>query len=77
MLKRYSLEIGYCDAYMVQDPNGGFISFEDYEKEKSNGAQPALSEVLAKIEKKAFWDYVPGRAVRVEDVKEILSEYFA
>ena len=48
-----------------------------YWRKRANGAKPMLSEVLAKIEKKAFWDYVPGRAVRVEDVKEILSEYFA
>ena len=51
--------------------------FEEPRNLAKPNAQPALSEVLAKIEKKAFWDYVPGRAVRVEDVKEILSEYFA
>ena len=59
----------------------GHIYHRDCLKKPSNlakpNAQPALCEVLAKIEKKAFWDYVPGRAVRVEDVKEILSEYFA
>ena len=40
-------------------------------------AQPALSEVLAEVEKRAFWDYVPGGAIRIEDLKDVLSEYFA
>ena len=40
-------------------------------------AQPALSEVLAEIEGKAFWDYIPRRVVPVHEVEEILSKYFA
>ena len=39
--------------------------------------KPTLSEVLAKVEKRAFWDYVPGRAIRIEDLEDVLSEYFA
>ena len=52
-------------------------SLQNYAEENTVVVKPTLSEVLAKVEKRAFWDYVPGRAVRVEDVKEILSEYFA
>ena len=43
---------------------------------ETNGAKPTLSEVLAKVEKRAFWDYVPGRAIRIEDLEDVLSEYF-
>ena len=39
--------------------------------------KPTLSEVLAEVEKRTFWDYVPGRAIRIEDLKDVLSEYFA
>ena len=44
---------------------------------ETNGVKPTLSEVLAKVEKRAFWDYVPGRAIRIEDLEDVLSEYFA
>ena len=43
---------------------------------ETNGAKPTLSEVLAKVEKRAFWDYVPGRAIRIEGLEDVLSEYF-
>ena len=47
-----------------------------YWRKRANGAKPTLSEVLAKVEKRAFWDYVPGRAIRIEDLEDVLSEYF-
>ena len=64
--------IVYSEEQVKQAHDEGFKAGKE-----SVVVKPTLCEVLAKIEKKAFWDYVPGRAVRVEDVKEILSEYFA
>ena len=40
-------------------------------------AQPPLSEVLAEIDKKAFWDYIPRRSVPMKEVEEVLRKYFA
>ena len=52
---------------------------EAFDQYKELSSSRVLSEVLAKIEEKDFWGYVPSRSkvIRVEDVKEILSEYFA
>ena len=52
---------------------------EAFGQYKELSSSRVLSEVLAKIEKKDFWGYVPSRSkvIRVEDVKEILIEYFA
>ena len=39
--------------------------------------KPTLSEVLAEIDKKAFWDYIPRRSVPMKAVEEVLRKYFA
>ena len=73
MIDKRDFVAGYC----VQDFNidDGVALIDAWEK--VNGAKPTLSEVLAKVEKRAFWDYVPGRAIRIEDLEDVLSEYFA
>ena len=53
------------------------IDDESIRMERAVVVKPTLSEVLAKVEKRAFWDYVPGRAIRIEDLEDVLSEYFA
>ena len=52
-------------------------SLQNYAEENAVVVKPTLSDVLAKIENRAFWDYVPGRAIRIEDLEDVLSEYFA
>lgn len=64
-------------------PDGQFVKYEDYEKGiedvdfkrcPSNTDHPKLNDVLAEIEEK---EISGGALVRVKDVKEILSKYFA
>lgn len=59
----YSNARAYCDGIL--------------EELAANGAKPTLREVLAEVEKRSFWDYVPGGAIRIEDLEDVLSEYFA
>ena len=54
-----------------------FIEGDEPQNLPEANVKPTLSEVLAEVEKRAFWDYVPGGAIRIEDLKDELSEYFA
>ena len=38
--------------------------------------KPLLSDVLAEIDKNAFWDYIPRRSVPMYDVEKVLRKYF-
>ena len=40
-------------------------------------AQPALSEVLAKMKARSFYGEQIGRVVGIDDIEDVLSEYFA
>lgn len=48
-----------------------------YWRKRANGAKPTLSEVLAKLERGTFCDVWGTCYVKVDRIKEVLSEYFA
>ena len=44
---------------------------------ESNGIKPLLCDVLAEIDKKTINIWKIGKMVYADDIKEILSKYFA
>ena len=81
-MKRYFID-GSCecgridDAEAYEDENGEWIKYEDYEKEQANGIKPQLCDVLAELSEYEFYDEKEGFSVSLDDIRKILSKYFA